>query len=64
MAGKSERVKLQLEDPTTGKVRTLEFTLPTLTRDCSQSNPLKQRVIIIRRKPRLKKLTKMRVKVL
>jgi hypothetical protein len=63
MSGKSKRVKVELEDPITGKVRALEFTLPTLTSDCSQTNPLKQRVITIRRKPRSKGLTKVRVKV-
>lgn len=64
MAGKSKRVKLQLEDPTTGKMRTLEFTLPTLNSDCPRTNPLKQRVIILRRKLRWKTLTKVEVKVI
>jgi hypothetical protein len=63
MAGKSKRVKLQLEDPATGKLRTLEFTLPMLTSDCCHTNPLKQSVIIIRRRPRSTKLTKARAKV-
>ncbi len=64
MAGKSKRVKLQLEDPATGKVRTLEFTLPTLGSDCPRTNLFKQRVVIIPRKLRSKRLTKVCVKVI
>jgi hypothetical protein len=64
MTRKSKRVKVQLEDPATGKVRRLEFTLPTLTYDCPRTNLFKQRVVIIRRKLRWKGRTKVRVKVI
>jgi hypothetical protein len=64
MAGKSKRVKLQLEDPATGKLRTLEFTLPTLNTDCPRTDLFKQKVIILRRKLRWKRPTKVRVKVI
>lgn len=64
MAGKSKRVKLQLEDPATGQVRTLEFIVTILDSDCPRTNPLRQKVIILRRKPRWTRLTKVRVKVI
>lgn len=64
MSSKSKRVKLQLEDPATGKVRTLEFTLPTLGSDCPRTNLFKQRVVIVRRKLKWNRLTKVRVKVI
>jgi hypothetical protein len=62
MARKSKRVKLQLEDPATGKVRTLEFSVTILDSDCSRTNPLKQRVIVLRRNLRWKRLTKVQWK--
>jgi hypothetical protein len=64
MAGKSKRVTVQLEDSATRKVRTLKLTLPTLVSDCPRTNPVRQSVVIIRRVPSWKKLTKVRVKVI
>jgi hypothetical protein len=64
MTGKSKRVKLQIEDPATGKVRTLEFTVTILDSDCPRTNPHKQRVIILRRRLRWKRLPKVRVKII
>lgn len=58
VTGKSKRVKLQIEDPVTGKVRTLEFILPTRNSDCPRTDLFKQKVIILRRKLRWKRLAK------
>jgi hypothetical protein len=64
MADKSKRVKLELEDSTTGKVRTFYFTLPTLASDDPQTNQDKNRVVILRRKLNLKRVPKGRVKII
>jgi len=61
---KPKRVKLEFEDPITGEVRTLYFTLPTLENDDPPTNQDKKRVVILRRRLNLKRLTKGRVKVI
>ncbi|HMH42165.1 MAG TPA: hypothetical protein VK557_01670 [Pyrinomonadaceae bacterium] len=57
-------MKLEFEDPITGEVRTLYFTLPTLENDDPPTNQDKKRVVILRRRLNLKRLTKGRVKVI
>jgi hypothetical protein len=64
MADKSKRVKLELEDPTTGKVWTFSIALPTLASDDPPTNQDKKRVVILRRKLNLKRLHKGRVKII
>lgn len=51
MASKSKRVKVVFENPATGEVRTFKFTLTILDSDCSRTNPVRQRVVTIRRSP-------------
>jgi hypothetical protein len=60
----SRRVKVVIENSTTHEVRTVNFTLTTLTNDCRSTIPPKERVVIIRRTPSLKRLSKVRVKVI
>lgn len=64
MASKSKRVKLVIENPTTGELRTFKFPITILDSDCHQTNPVRQRVIIVRRLQSWKRLTKVRVKVI
>jgi hypothetical protein len=64
MAGKSKRVKVQFTNPTTGQVRRFNFPLPTPDSDCPGTNPVKERVVIIRRRLSWKSMTKRRVKVI
>ena len=64
MASKSKRVKVVIENPTTGEVRTFKFTVTILDRDCPQTNPGRQRVFTIRRVPSWRRLSKVRVKVI
>lgn len=49
MASKSKRVKVVIENPTTGEIRTFNVTLTILDSDCPRSDPHRQRVVIIRR---------------
>jgi hypothetical protein len=64
MASKSKRVSVVIEKPTTGEVRTFNFTLTILDSDCPRTNPVRQKVVIIRRVPSWKRLSKVRVKVI
>jgi hypothetical protein len=64
MAAKSKNVKVQFKNPTTGEVRTFKLTLTTPATDSSQTNLLKERVVIIRRMLSSNELAKVRVKVI
>ncbi len=64
MVSKSKRVKVVIENPTTGEVRTFKFILTIPDIDCPRSNPGRPRVVTIRRMPSWKGLTKVRVKVI
>ena len=64
MASKSKRVKVVFRNPTTGEVRTFKFTVTILDSDCPGTNPGSQKVVIIRRVPNWKRLSKLRVKVI
>jgi hypothetical protein len=64
MASKSKRVNVVMENSTTGEVRTFNFSVTILDSDCPQTNPVRQRVVIVRRVPSWKRLSKVRVKVL
>ena len=64
MASKSKRVRVQIENPTTGEVRTFNVTLTIPDSDCPRSDPHRQRVVIIRRRLNWKKLSKPRVKII
>jgi hypothetical protein len=64
MASKFKRVKVVIENPTTGDVRTFKSNRTTPASDCPRTNPLKQRVVIIRRRLSWKKLSKLRLKLI
>jgi hypothetical protein len=64
MTDKPKRVKLELEDPTTGKVWTFSIALPTLASDDPPTSQDKKRVVILRRRLNLNKLPKGRVKII
>lgn len=60
----SQRVKVVIENSTTSEVRTVNFTLTTLISDCPLTIPPKERVVMVRRVPSWKRLSKVRVKVI
>ena len=60
----SRRVRVVIENSTTGEVRTVNFTLTTLINDCRFTVPPKERVVIIRRMLSPNELAKVRVKVI
>jgi len=64
MTDKPKHVKLVIENPTTGEIKTLEFTLPRLTNDCPETNQHRQRVVVIRRRLSWKKLSKLPKKII
>jgi hypothetical protein len=64
MRRKSQRIKVVIENSTTGEKRTVNFILMTPAGDYSQTNQREESAIIIRRMPGWKRLSKVRVEVI